>query len=254
MKFSLVAMAVGFVLAGADSAKAYTPPGTATAQYEVSTGNIYVEVNGVINWYVESTSAGLTGDEPMGLPTSSGLITNNDSRIGESALSPFSFSNLNLGRVAAPNLPVADLTINWNTGLGEPLQTVNIGPDPPFEFARINGPFVVDLATDPLNITLDASESTLSGPRLDFSWDIDGLPGYEIFTDETPTLDIDDVTATFGGVGVYEVRVGVGFFEGFDDATTTVTIINSVPEPTALVATCLGLCVLISTRCRSCFR
>lgn len=107
-------------------------PGTAVAEYDPTTGQIIVSVDGVNNWYVESASSSLTGDGPAGLPNNGGLVTDNDTRIGESGFALFSFTDLDLGSVAALGLLEGDLTINWNAGLGQPLQTVlvSIVPEP----------------------------------------------------------------------------------------------------------------------------
>ena len=212
----------------------------ASALYDPVTGQISVSVQNVNNWYIESASNSFTRDEPLGLPAASGLVTNNDTRIGEANIGIFSY-DLNLGKVAKPGLRAYDLTLHWNPGFGQPAHSINFGPDPPLDFARINGPFVIDTNSDPLNITLDASGSLIDGPILDYSWDLDGQPGFEIENSPFSFLRIENVIETFGGIGVYPVTVGVGFFEGFDTATTTVTII---PEPATWFTACLGLGVV----------
>ena len=234
------------MLAGTALAQVGDPgPGMAYAGYFPATGEIVVSINGVNNWYIESASGALTGSEPIFGTIPGALITNDDNFIGETSFATATAIDHSLGNVTAAGIEYGDLTLNWNAGLGMPLQTVAFGPRRPPEFATINGPFVIDLATDPLNIRLEASDSGISGSP-DFRWDVDGIPGYEIITDEVDYLDIPDVTETFGGVGVYTVTVGVGFFEGFDTASTTVTIINSVPEPTTLSLAILSLLALVS--------
>jgi len=107
--------------------------GTAAAHYDAATGEIEVDVNGVVNWYVEQVgSQSMTGDAPAGLPLAPGLVTDNDTRIGESAFAPFSYSQ-NLGNVAATGiLDDGSLQIFWNESLGGALQSalVHIHPVP----------------------------------------------------------------------------------------------------------------------------
>lgn len=107
--------------------------GVASASYDPATGAIQVDVNQVVNWYVESASAGLTGLAPSGLEAANRLITDNDSRIGQTSLSPFSYQ-ANLGAVARTGLAAGDLTLYWNAGLGEALQSapLSIVPEPTF--------------------------------------------------------------------------------------------------------------------------
>ena len=102
-------------------------PGSATAHYDPATGEIDVDVNGVVNWYVENVgSASMTGDAPAGLPQAPGLVTDNDTRIGESAFAPFSYSQ-NLGNVAAAGLTnEGTLQIFWNASLGGQLQSAEV--------------------------------------------------------------------------------------------------------------------------------
>ena len=95
--------------------------GTATAEYDPATGQIVVSVDGVNNWYIERVSSSLTIDAHTGLLAAS-LVTDNDTRIGESTLALFSYSDQNLGNVAEAGLPLGDLRIYWNAGLGQPLE------------------------------------------------------------------------------------------------------------------------------------
>jgi len=101
--------------------------GEVTAHYDPATGEIEVDVNGVVNWYVEDVgSAAMTGDAPVGLPQAPGLVTDNDTRIGESAFAPFSYSQ-NLGNVAATGLANdGSLQVFWNASLGGELQSAAI--------------------------------------------------------------------------------------------------------------------------------
>ena len=226
------------------------PPGKAIAQYDITTGEIVVSIDGVNNWYIESASNGLTGDVPILGLVPGALPSDTDSIIGETAFAVATAIDHSLGNVAATFLPGDDLTINWNAGLGAPLQTQRIyGPLTPPPFARINGPFLIDLANDPLNITLDASDSFAVNFEPRYSWDLDGQPGFEVSTSLDDTLDIADVVATFGGVGVYPVGVSVSDAGGTSSAYTTVTIINT-PEPTTLRLAGLGIVFAVSSSLR----
>jgi len=107
--------------------------GEVTAHYDPATGEIEVDINGVVNWYVEDVGgAAMTGDAPAGLPQAPGLVTDNDTRIGESAFAPFSYSQ-NLGNVAATGLANdGSLQVFWNASLGGELQSaaVKFVPEP----------------------------------------------------------------------------------------------------------------------------
>ena len=89
----------------------------AHAQYDPATGQIIVSTYGVMGWYVESTSDSLTGDEPNGLPAKDGLITNSDTRIGESLAKSNGYT-VDLGNVAEPGLPLEDLRIVYVVDVG----------------------------------------------------------------------------------------------------------------------------------------
>ena len=108
--------------------------GEATATYNPYTGQIEVSVNGVVNWYVENVGSSImTGAAPSGLPGGGGLVTDNDTRIGETAFAPFAY-DVDLGNVAATGYggAVDTLKIFWNASLGGALQSaaVVIVPEP----------------------------------------------------------------------------------------------------------------------------
>lgn len=107
-------------------------PDTAAAEYNLVSGEIIVSVNSVNNWYIQSLSNALTGAAPVGLPRAGGLKTDNNSRIGETGLGEFSYSDVNLGPVAPAGLPANDLMIWWNSGLGAPLASSRVAyvPEP----------------------------------------------------------------------------------------------------------------------------
>jgi len=107
-------------------------PGQAIADYDPNTGEIIVSIEGVNNWFIQSASGGLTGDEPNLTTIPGSLPTNDDSIIGETAFGVATATSVVLGNVAAPGLALGDLTISWNAGLGIPLQTavVQFVPEP----------------------------------------------------------------------------------------------------------------------------
>jgi hypothetical protein len=107
--------------------------GSATACYDPATGNIEVDINGVVNWYVEDVgSASMTGAAPVGLNPANGLITDNDVRIGQSGFAPMAYDQLDLGNVAATGLSGGNMQIFWNASLGGALQSayVCVVPEP----------------------------------------------------------------------------------------------------------------------------
>lgn len=98
----------------------------AIAIYDPTTGEVWVSANSIVNWYIESSGASFTGDEPA-LPAANGLVTNSDIRIGETSLTPMLYER-NLGHVAMTGLPITcspggpcfidDIAIHWNVSLG----------------------------------------------------------------------------------------------------------------------------------------
>lgn len=119
------AAAVMLALVAASAAQAQmipgpTPPGTVKAFYNPATGGIYVSVNSVLSWYIESATDAMTG-QPAILPdVTGGLNTDNDARVGQSSFgAQFSYENHFLGRVAAPGLPFSSLVLRSSAGFGQ---------------------------------------------------------------------------------------------------------------------------------------
>ena len=83
---------------------------TASATYDPATGEIAVSVTAVSNWYVTSASESMTGSAAGAdsLPLAGGFLSDSDIRIGE-WLPGGNFSyNVDLGAVAATDLPEGD--------------------------------------------------------------------------------------------------------------------------------------------------
>jgi len=118
--------------------------GAATAEYDPITGEIVVSVNEVLNWYIEQVGgSAMTGPDSASppLPLASGLVSDSDVRVGETAFAPFSYSDVNLGAVAATGLADdGSLKIFWNTGFGLPLQEALVS------FAVVPEPTAIALA------------------------------------------------------------------------------------------------------------
>ncbi|MDA1178611.1 MAG: hypothetical protein O2931_07425, partial [Planctomycetota bacterium] len=82
----------------------------ATASYNPWNGEVIVSADSVVAWMLQSPSGGLSGGAlPASFPLNEGIVTNNSVRVGESAFSRFSFSNIGLGQFA--NLSLTDVTI-----------------------------------------------------------------------------------------------------------------------------------------------
>ncbi len=253
-KILLAALSLFLFSAEAHAFLGPAPVATAIADYDPATGQISVSINGVNNWWVQSLSSGLTGDEPSHSPLIPvSLQTNNDEIFGETAFAVASATDVSLGNVAALNLPAGDLFINWSIGLASgpfqlpvsyvfnPIGMTNYQPQ-----ADLEEPAPIDIASDPLNITLDATSTTDDGSNapLIYEWDLDDDGTFEVSTGTSATLDIADVTATFGGVGDYPVAVRVFDGEFFSGAGKNVLLVN-IPEPsTLLLATLVSLGLL----------
>lgn len=112
---------VGQVLAHFTGDPGPTPAGTAKAEYNPATGAIKVSVNGVLSWYVESLTGGLTGSAAT-LPAVGGALnTDNDARVGQSSFgSQLNYQDHNLGNVAAVGLPAGNLIIRSSAAFGAP--------------------------------------------------------------------------------------------------------------------------------------
>ncbi len=241
MKHLTTAVALAALLVLANTAQANlgpAPSGTVIAEYDWLTGEIVVSVADVNNWFIQSASFGLTGDTPVGIPAGGGLLTDNDDVIGETSFpSTFSYTDLNLGNVAAPVLPFGDLTISSNAGLGQPTLTSPVTYlNPPGNFlpsADINGPIRVNTFFSSLSILLDASDSIDDGSLgpLTYRWDLDDNGIFEVNTGTNPTFEIADVTSTFGGLGIFPVAVEVFDGEFSDIAATEVRITYEEPLP-----------------------
>ena len=109
--------------------------GKAAATYNPATGQLVVSATDINSWYIEWVDGdGMTGPDDVAdvLPNNGGLVSNSYTRIGEAGLGLFSFTDLDLGNVAATGLPDdGSLRIFWSTGLGVPPQSAPIyTPEP----------------------------------------------------------------------------------------------------------------------------
>ena len=122
MKLSTIALSVISVLLPVSLAYALPGPAPnfkAIAEYDYATGQIVVSYNSLNYWFIESWTDSLTGDTPAGIPTEGGIVTDSHTIIGESWLGPATATNLNLGFVAPPGLPLDDLKLGWGA-IGDP--------------------------------------------------------------------------------------------------------------------------------------
>lgn len=104
--------------ARADLAADPSPPalGASTAEYNPTTGQLTLTVNGSYNIYVQS-QAGLLVPltaTPDGLP---GLLTNNHSRVGITNLNPIQLTNFAMGSIGQ-GLAMNDLELVYSPSLG----------------------------------------------------------------------------------------------------------------------------------------
>ena len=244
------AIALTLVTALAISSNALAAP---TGTYNSGTGEITVNIDGVVNWYVEHEGFdSMTGAAPMNLPGGGGLVTDNDTRIGETAFAPLTYA-FSLGNVAATG--IADdgtLKIFWNATLGSVLESAPIsfgGPMNQDPTAAINGPFVVNVdLPGPYDITLDASGSSdPDGDSLTYKWDLDDDGTFEVDTAGVSSYTFD--ASTLGPKGLYNVAVEVSDGNGgTDTASTTVELI---PEPSTFALAGLALIGCVARRRRS---
>ncbi|MEO2045844.1 MAG: hypothetical protein ABGX16_04650, partial [Pirellulales bacterium] len=123
------------------------PINSAIAEYDPSTGNIVVSVNEVSNWYIESATLSMTGPDDVSsvLPAAGGFLSNSAIRVGETFFGGnFSYTDLDLGDIAATELALGDLDIYYNgPGFGSPLEG-------PFDVVYLGGPMF-----DPADLNQD---------------------------------------------------------------------------------------------------
>ena len=105
------------------------PPGaeSASAEYNLATGELKMSINGAVNAYVNSAS-GLITPLPSTPDGVSGLLTNNRFRVGMTNLSPINVTNFNFGSIGA-GIPCLDLSLVYTPRLGAAEVTVQAGVD-----------------------------------------------------------------------------------------------------------------------------
>ncbi len=103
--------------------------GTVIAEYNELTGEIVVSGEGIVNWLIESESGGLTGEAPA-WGDIGGLKSDQDIKIGSFEFGGMTFTDVNLGAVAAAG--VTDLVVNYQSGLGSDWEqgTLVVVPEP----------------------------------------------------------------------------------------------------------------------------
>lgn len=120
----------GSACAGTDAGPA--DPGTVRATLDVTTGELVVSANGVVNWFIEHPSPVFPAPlVPKGGAPGDHFDPPPYRRVGETNLHPFSYENHNFGAVTAPGVS-CQFTLAWNSALGSPLQngTVRCVPEP----------------------------------------------------------------------------------------------------------------------------
>lgn len=132
-------------------------PGTAKAVYNYLTGEVAVSANGVTSWSLSSDAGGLVGIAPSVLPAApDGVVTDTNETIAEAASDPFTYTNLQLGRVAATRLP--DMRFSYQ-----------VSPTtPPIQ----SGLLIVGLGDYNLDGYIDASDASF----LFSNWTADPVP------------------------------------------------------------------------------
>lgn len=93
--------------------------GEVTLDYDESTSQLSLSATDVLNWYIDDGHFALPSD----IVSDSLYNTDNESRIGQTSLVPFSISRINLGSVSAAEL--ADVRVLYNTSLGAPLEVIS---------------------------------------------------------------------------------------------------------------------------------
>jgi len=129
-----LALVAAFALSNNALATPVAPIGEVRGEYDPGTGNIKISVNSVENWWVEHVGfASMTGDSPAGLPAAGGLVSDNDSRIGEwTAFSAMTY-DVDLGNVAITGIPDdGTLKVFWNAFSGSSIQDFPVAfvPEP----------------------------------------------------------------------------------------------------------------------------
>jgi hypothetical protein len=109
---TLVTMLLAFVaavsIAEVSHALGPAPDFTGIAEYNPATGVLVVSVSKVKSWTISSESQSMTGPDDVKdvLPLGGGFVTSNIARVGELNFDDaFSYTDIDLGEIAARNLP-----------------------------------------------------------------------------------------------------------------------------------------------------
>jgi PEP-CTERM motif-containing protein len=109
--------------------------GDAIAEYNTDTGRIIISVDQVQNWWIEGPMTGPDNPEAALLATGvGGLVGDAPDQIGHLVLGGnFSYTNVDMGLVAATGLSLDDLVLKYNGAvMGAPIDigTITIVPEP----------------------------------------------------------------------------------------------------------------------------
>ena len=115
-----------------------SPPGSAVASYDNTTGEFVVSANGVMAWNLASDGR-FTGPDvdavydllPHGATTNQ--VSANPNTVGEGGLTgTMLYTDLYLGQLVAPGTDPADISLSYITHFGGPIQygTIDVVPEP----------------------------------------------------------------------------------------------------------------------------
>lgn len=227
------------------------PADSATAEYNPNTGEISVSADSVVNWYVQSGSSALTGDAPAGIPNAGGLLTDNDTRIGESDFNEFGY-DVDLGAVAETSLDPNDLSIKWNSFLGDPTQSASVTYAPLAIYNYVTGTISISITDSVVNWYVESASSGLTGAPAaglpgagGLATDNDARIGESKFGQFSYSLDLGAVAQT--GLSGSDLTINWNYNLG---DTTQSSLVTIVPEPTTIGLAVLGLCGMMLSRRR----
>jgi len=252
MKRFTIALAIVATLMISSTVQAAVP-GTADAEYNSNTGEITVSANDVVNWYVGSDSSSLTGDAAANIPAGGGLLTDNDNFVGESAISAFSYADVNIGAVAPPCLDEGDLSVNWNSSLGSSLESADVTYTPLAIYDFVTGEIsITTFGGGVVNWYVESASSGLTGSAPagipaggGLLTDNDTRIGESAFAPFSYSVELGAVAATY----LPEGDLTINWNYNLGDSTQS-SVVKIIPEPTTFALAALGLCSVVAARRR----